>query len=318
MQPDTFLHGSRTPWQAAPAELRTWVLDRTGPLIEEPHNCLGGMATGVAAVVRGVERSVFVKAVDMIGNPKGAAMYRAEAEIAERLPAHPQIPTLLDAGLIALPDGKWWANLLRAVPGSPPQHPWLESDLERVLAAWADVSGTLSATDWETSADLSGFFTGWRRIAEDPTDPWHRLARQWGSREAAMSEAVDGGRSAVLSHIDLRADNIVLDDATGEVAFVDWAHPGTAAPWADVALLLGDVVASGADIDSGGAIDVINIFVDNHPDTDPELAITLISALGAFLHARTREQLIPAMPHRHSWSKAASEQMLGFIEAHTR
>lgn len=89
-----FLHGVRISWDAAPPEVQAWVLARTGPLTVEPRNCVGGMATGVAAVIQGRNRQVFVKALDGAANPRGAAMYHHEAELAWRLPRHSRIPAL--------------------------------------------------------------------------------------------------------------------------------------------------------------------------------------------------------------------------------
>lgn len=318
MRPDTFLRGSRTSWDAAPVQVRTWVGERIGFALGPAHDRIGGMATGVAAVVQGAERAVFVKALDAVENPKGARMYQTEAEIAGQLPSHPTIPALLDAGFVEVPDGRWWVTLLEARPGTTPQHPWRMADLALVLGAWQELRPSLEATPWTKSARLSDSFVAWREIAADPTDPWHRLAIRWSDREAAMARQIDGGALAQLSHIDLRADNILIDAESGRVSFVDWAHPGTAAPWADVALLLGDVVASGADIEAGGEIDTVAQFACVHPETDPELAISVISALAAFIHVRAhREQVNPAMPHRHTWMRAASEQMLPFITVHT-
>jgi hypothetical protein len=319
MHPDTFLHGVRTPWDAAPLEVQAWVLTRTGPFSGEPRNCVGGMATGVAAVLQGREQHVFVKALDAAANPRGAWMYQREAELALKLPRHSRIPTLLEAGPVRAGDGEWWVSLFQARSGSTPQHPWIPADLDQVLVAWAGLRSTLAATPWNDSAQLSDFFNAWRRIATDPGDPWHRLAPHWVGREVTMSQHVDGGEQAVLSHIDLRADNILISPRIDEVAFLDWAHPGTAAPWADVAILLSDVVASGASTESGGDIDVIDSFAHAEPGTDVEMAITLISALAAFLHlVAHREQSNKVMPHRLRWSAAASQQMLSFVEAHTR
>jgi hypothetical protein len=318
MRPDTFLHGTRTPWEAAPEQVHAWVRDRTGPEIAPARDRVGGMATGVAAIVQGDDRSVFVKALSAEENPKGARMYQTEAEIADRLPVHPAIPELLDAGFVETPAGSWWVTLLEARTGTTPQHPWRTADLDLVLKAWQELRPSLQATQWSKSAGLSDLFVAWREIAADPTDPWHELAARWSEREATMTDQVDGGATAQLSHIDLRADNILVDPQTEVVSFVDWAHPGTAAPWADVALLLADVVASGADVEAGGEIDVADRFACAHPETDPELAISVISALGAFMHARAhREDVNPVMPHRRTWMAAASEQMLPFIEAHT-
>lgn len=213
---------------------------------------------------------------------------------------------------------RWQVNVLEARAGRTPPHPRLQEDLDRTLAAWTKLRPVLTTTPWSEPARLANLLTGWREIVTDPADPWYEFARRWAGREEAMAAQVDGGESAVLSHTDLRADNILLDHPSGEVCFLDWSDPGTAAPWADVGLLLGDVVASGASVESGGAIDVADSFARCEPDTDPELATSLISALGAFLHLRAREGGHPAIPHRREWATAASQQMLAFIAAHTR
>lgn len=316
--PDTFLHGTRTPWQEAPEQVKAWVRDHVGSEIEPAQDQLGGMSTGVAAVVHGSEQKVFVKGVDTVDNPQGAAMYRVEAAIAGQLPKHPTIPELLAGGIVEVGDGSWWVTLLEARPGHTPDHPWRTADLDLVLAAWQQLQPALAATPWSRSAAVSELFVGWRAIADDPTDPWHQLAGRWRDREEQLAGEIDGGAAAQLSHIDLRADNILIDQGSKAVAFVDWAHPGTAAAWADVALLLGDVVASGADVEAGGEIDVVDRFATAHPDVDPELGIATISALAAFLHGRAhREQANPDLPHRRSWMLASSEQMLPFVTAHT-
>lgn len=102
----------------------------------------------------------------------------------------------------------------------------------------------------------------------------------------------------------------------GDVAFVDWAQPGSAAPWADVALLMADVVASGASAEGGGDIDVVATFANACPSTDPELVIALISGLAAVMHSNAQDGVKPDRPHGHSWQVAVSEQMLPFISAH--
>jgi hypothetical protein len=298
--------------------VHAWVHERIGVEIAAAQDRVGGMATGVAAIVHGAERVTFVKALDADENPPGARMYEAEAEIAGRLPRHPTIPGLLDAGWVDVPNGRWWISLFEARRGTTPQHPWRPAELDLVLGAWQDLRPFLQATPWMRSAGLSDLFVAWREITADPIDPWHRLAIRWSDREAIMAQRVDGGTAAQLSHIDLRADNILIDADSGTVSFVDWAHPGTASPWADVALLLADVVASGADREAGGSIDVVAKFACLHPETDPELAVSLIAALGAFMHVRAGRDQQPAMPHRRRWMKAASEQMLPFINAHTR
>lgn len=184
---DTFLHGVRTPWRDAPPQVQDWVLSRTGALCGEPRDCVGGMATGVAAVVTGTDRSVFVKAIDAADNPHGGQMYRRQAEIADRLPGHRTIPALLDHELIEIGDRAWQIVLTSARPGVTPHHPWRRADLDLVLAAWQDLRPVLAATPWPESGHFSKFFVGWRKIAERSGDPWNAYARHWVGREAAMA-----------------------------------------------------------------------------------------------------------------------------------
>ena len=92
------------PVQFRSEPVRRWVYERSGAPTAEPRNCEGGMATGVAAVITGAERPVFVKALDVADNPQGAAMYQREAELAALLPVHDRIPRLLDAGRVAVGD----------------------------------------------------------------------------------------------------------------------------------------------------------------------------------------------------------------------
>lgn len=328
--PATFLHGRRRSWRQAPAPVRGWVEQQLGEPIESWDDQTGGMSTGIAAVVRGARRALFVKGVDTVSNPKGGRMYVREAEVAGRLPRRPEIPPLLASGQVEVDDGSWVLNVFPALTGRTVRHPWPLADLARVLDAWHRLTPTLLETDWDTTAQLSVFFTGWATIAtdvdgdtdDDADEPWHALAARWVEREAWMAGLSQGspGAPPVLSHIDLRADNIVVADAPEtDVWFVDWAHPGLAAPWVDVALLLADVVGSGADRSTGGPIDVLEVW-RTHPacaEHDPELLITLVASLAATLHVSGQRDGHPSLPHRRVWAAAMADQLLPFVRQHT-
>lgn len=318
--PPTFLHGNRVRWAATPPQVRTWVESMTGPVDGAVVDCVGGMSNGVAAIVPGEHRAVFVKGLNATANPDGGRMYRREAAQASLLPSHPAIPALLESVELDTDDGTWVINLLEVRPGVTPPHPWQATDLELVLDQWPAVARTVATVEGGDPAQLQATFNGWPSIAADETDPWHERVPHWLDRDRAMALAADGGpdgTDVVLGHLDLRADNLLIDRTTGRVSFLDWAHPSLAAPWVDVALLLADVVASGAAVESGGPIDVIAAFGRVHPDTDPELLIALVSALGAFLHIRSRDgRHTPAVPQRGRWSGAMAEGILPFIDAH--
>lgn len=316
--PDTYLHAERTLWSELPPEIHTWVAHTVGDIGGSVRDCVGGMATGAAAVVPGSRRTGFVKAIDVTSNPQGGQMYRREAEVAGQLPRHRSIPELWATTDIESVNGSLWrVNLLEARAGITPPHPWSPAVLDTVVRAWGEVRPVLAPVAWDGSAGLTATLTAWQDIVLDETDPWQQRALRWVDREIELGRVVDGGDDAVLSHMDLRADNILVDAESGQVSFLDWAHPGTAARWVDGALLLADVVGSGAGVDSGGPIDVLQWFERTDPDVDPELLVALVSALGAFLHVRAGgRRFNPAVPHRSRWAAAMSEAMVPFIDAH--
>jgi poly(3-hydroxybutyrate) depolymerase len=137
-------------------------------------------------------------------------------------------------------------------------------------------------------------------VSADHGDPWQPLVTSWLDREARLIDLSSGSShdQPVLSHLDLRADNIVLTDAPADqdVWFVDWAHPGLAACWVDLALLLADVVGSGADASTGGPIDVMDVWRRHRigSQCDPELLIAApMSGHFATLLRGTVERLLP-------------------------
>ncbi|MVA76019.1 hypothetical protein GC722_08285 [Auraticoccus sp. F435] len=322
--PPTYLRTRRTSWADAPAPVQQMVRDCLGEPVRSWKDRVGGMSAGVAAVVRGETRAVFVKALDGAQNPVGHEMYLREAALADRLPRSPHLPRLVGTADVATSTGPWAVGVYAALPGEPVRHPWSRQHLHRVLDAWQRVTPLLHATAWETSAEIGGFLDRWRLVLEDPRDPWLALVRSWAPRLAATTARVDGDAEhpAVLSHIDLRADNILVGEPTDAddpgVWFVDWAHPGTAAPWVDPAILLGDVVASGADLGDGGAVDVVGTWRE-HPATagyDPELLLGVVAALAVALHVGSRRPPNPVLPHQRGWERAMADAMRPFLERH--
>ncbi len=118
--PPTYLHGPRLGWTAAPQPVRDWVEERAGGPITDWQDRVGGMSTGLATVVHGSRRSVFVKALDATENPPGGTFYLREAESAARLPDLPSIPRLLDHGEVPVGDHRWVVILYPAAAGDPP------------------------------------------------------------------------------------------------------------------------------------------------------------------------------------------------------
>lgn len=322
--PRTFLHGERMSWAQAPPEVTAWVEARLGSRVVHWDDRSGGMSTGIACVVtRDDARSLFVKAVNGSENPFALQLLTREAELSARLPDLPGVPRVLDAGVVPVADDVWWAMITPAAPGHTAQHPWRPPELTRVLRAWDPVAVILHETPWQDISRLPPFFTAWSALAADHADPWQPLVTSWLDREARLIELSSGTThdQPVLSHLDLRADNIMLSDArTDQDAwFVDWAHPGLAARWVDLALLLADVVGSGADTCTGGPIDVMDIWRRHRIGSqyDPELLVCVVSGLAAALHRLARRPVDPQLPHRSRWAAAMSEQMAPFVRQHT-
>ena len=322
--PETFLHGERMSWAQAPPRVKHWVEARLGTRVARWDDRSGGMSTGIACVVTGDDaRSHFVKAVNGSENPFALQLMTREAELSARLPDLPGVPRVLDAGEVLGADDAWWAMITPAAPGRAARHPWAPEELTRVLRAWDSVAVVLRDTPWEVTSRPPPFFTAWSALAADQADPWQPLVTSWLDREARLIELSSGTthHPPVLSHLDLRADNIVLSDprADPDVWFVDWAHPGLAARWVDLALLLADVVGSGADASTGGPIDVMDIWRRHRigSQCDPELLICVVSGLAAALHRLARRPVDPGLPHRTRWAAAMSEQMVPFVRRHT-
>lgn len=326
--PDTFLHGRRTSWIEAPPEVVAWVETRLEAPVRAWDDRVGGMSTGIASVVGdGAGRSLFVKAVNGSENSFAYDLAVRECDLSTRLPDLPRVPRLLDGGQVRARGAIWWLMATPAAAGHVVRHPWRPADLARVLPAWDQVAAVLGATPWERSTRPPPFFTAWSAIAADPLDPWQPLVGAWLDRESRLVEASGGSVSdpLVLGHLDLRADNILVADdpaadaATGDVWFVDWAHLGLAARWADLALLLADVVGSGADISTGGPIDIHEVW-HRHPigsHYDPELLVGVVAGLAAALHLLARRDDDPLLPHRRRWASAMAERMTPFVRRHT-
>lgn len=321
--PQTFLHGVRTPWTAAPSAVVAWVESRLGGPVRGWSDRVGGMSVGIASVVTSDPgRSLFVKAVNGSENPIALELVTRESELAGRLPELPHTPQLVDTGRVTTTEGLWGVVVSTEARGAAVRHPWRAADLSRVLRAWDAVAAVLATTPWHESRRPPPFFTAWSAVAADPSDPWRSLVTSWLDREARLIELVGGTEHdpAVLSHLDLRADNIVLDPAGADrdVWFVDWAHATLAARWVDYALVLADVVGSGADVSSGGPIDVVQVW-RSHPvcsHYDPELLICVVAGLATALHLLSRRPDNPLLPHRSIWGAAMADQMMPFLHTH--
>jgi hypothetical protein len=319
-QPDTYAAGVRLPYAALPDAVAMWIeLNLGGPIVRVEDRA-GGFSPGVAAVIEADNgQRAFVKAVARSLNADAVTFHRREATAVAALPALGCVPPLLATTEITFRDDLWVVTLVAAVDGAPPRHPWTSRDTDLVFDSVAALGEALTPSPWpaEPRRDrrFDPFFTGWQQLAEDPDDPWHgdpwvgAHLDELVKAESALREALPGD---TLVHRDLRADNVLIDG--DHVWFVDWPHAGNAAAFFDPALLIGDVIASGADLADGGEVDVLR-FVEGHrafSGVDPALVYSGVAALAAALHRFSLEPAPPGLPTLRSWQQRVSSRLFAF------
>ena len=235
--PRTFLHGARMSWAQAPAGGHgLGSRPGSGAGWRTRSDRTGGMSTGIACVVTGDDaRSLFVKAVNGSENPFALQLLTREARAVGPVAGPPR-----GASRARRRRGPGRRRRLvgddhpRRAPGHrrpAPLDP--RAELARVLRAWDPVAGRRRPARPRPGRATSRpppFFTAWSALAADHANPRQPLVTSWLDPGGAADRDRSGGTThdpPVLSHLDLRADNIALSDARADqdVWFVDWAVP---------------------------------------------------------------------------------------------
>jgi aminoglycoside phosphotransferase (APT) family kinase protein len=305
--------GRRLPWTAIPAQLRAEVSGQLGGTVIAARTQPGGFSPGVAArLVLDNGRRAFVKAVGD-ANPDSPDIHREEARIAAALPPATPAPRLLSF----LDSDGWVILVLEDIEGRTPAMPWRPAELDRVLAAMADLAGALTPApiDAPSVADrLTGFGHGWRELARSGPagtgglEPWATarfedlidLESRWADAAAGMS----------LIHADIRADNVLL---TGDrVVFVDWPWASRAASWLDLVAMLPSIAMQG-----GPAPEQI---MARHPvgrGADPDAVTSVVAMLaGSFLWLGGRPDP-PGLPTLRAFQRAQGQVALTWLRERT-
>jgi aminoglycoside phosphotransferase (APT) family kinase protein len=225
---------------------------KLGAPVVEAVSQAGGFSPGAAARLRLADgRRVFAKALGPGINPDSPRIYRREARIAAALPPAAPAPRLLwsyDEG-----EAGWIVLLFADVDGRQPAQPWRPDELERVLAALADLGAALTPSPLPeslagaASGEFAGHICGWRRLRDEQPaelaalDPWAAARLETLIALEERSPAAVAGDT--LLHFDVRADNVLLTDE--QVWFVDWPHACVGAAWLDAVLLAPSVTMQG-------------------------------------------------------------------------
>jgi hypothetical protein len=281
--------GVRIEWHDVPNAIRDEIQDRLGGQVVDARTQPQGFSPALAARVRTSEnRRAFVKAVPGDVNPHSPDIYRREIRIVSRLPKDlpvPSLPWWFDQG-----PGGWVVLCFEDIDGRNPVMPWVEHDLNAVIAAMDAMLQRLTPAPFETRRvgdHIEATWAGWRKLKDRPLaglEPWalNRLD-DLVALEHLSPQATSG---TTLVHLDVRGDNVLLSDS--QVWFVDW-------PWACLGAAWIDPLLFAFSVESQGGPPANDVFRRSRwaADADSDaVAATLSAAAGMLVH----HSLLPSPP----------------------
>ena len=300
---------SRIRWADLPDSVRSAVEHMVGSPVIAAHSQSGGYSPGSAdRVVTAIGTRFFVKAVTSSLNSESPQLHRREARIMNLLPAGLPTPRLVGTH----DDGDWVALVFSDVDG---RHPQLSgTDLRAVLDAVDEISARpLSPEALEVLPSLTdevrAIFGGWARLRTDPhsgLDPWalqhHALLE---SLSASAADTVGGDR---LAHVDLRADNVLID-RDGRAVIVDWPWAAHGASWFDALTLLVDARVNDPACDTESALGEHAVFAS----AGPQQVDSVLAALAGYFLDNARKPSPPGLPTLRAFQLAEGAACLGWL-----
>lgn len=290
---------SRPPWRDAPEVLRSGIREVMGRGREiDALDVHGGMSPGPAAVLTfGDGRRAFVKALAEEVSPPSYRWYQREVLALRLMPAGVPAPGLL--GVVE--KAGWLAIVTEFAPGVVAGPPWTDESIRLVLEACKRTAVHRAADELPLFTDKVADFDGWANLASGrcgPLDDWE------APRVGRLAELVDSWRDWVVGpwicHDDLRADNAIVDLASGLAVLVDWSSCCAGASWIDPARLAADIVGAGHEHGPESALDAATQVLASVPD---EGSLFLIALAGMWRYRSTLAEL-PSLPMLRRWQYA--------------
>jgi aminoglycoside phosphotransferase (APT) family kinase protein len=298
----------RLGWDSLPAALTQEISALLGSPVISAVSQTSGFSPGLAAIVTTDDGArAFVKAVSSGYAPVAHSLYRREAGLLPRLPEGVAAPALL--GTVTHED--WFALVTGVVDGAQPSSPSSERELLAVLDA-VHASPEVAGLGLPNAGDeLMGGAADWTAVLGDHADvlPHWVLdnASELERLSVAAPERVRGNR---LVHLDLRADNVLLD-RTGHAWIVDWPSASEGQPWLDGVTMLLDarMLDTTADADR---------MLREHPlleSVDPESVDAVLARLAGMFLARSVLPSPPNMPTLRAFQEREGIAALVWLRA---
>jgi aminoglycoside phosphotransferase (APT) family kinase protein len=313
--PPPAAQGVRLPWEQVPQRLRQRIEHHLGSRVTLAVTQPGGFSPGAAARLELADGGrAFVKAVSPEQNPDSPGLYRAEAAITGRLPAEALAPKLL----ASFEDNEGWVALVfEDIDGWTPAQPWIPAELDRVLAALAQLAGALTPAPAgfgvpSIAEQLASEFRGWRLLAEaasdgdelDGLDPWAQAnLAELAELESRWEQAAAGDS---LVHTALRADNLLLTD--DRVYVVDWPGACTAQPWIDLIFMLPSIR-----LQQGPPPETIWAAHPMAGQTDHGAVTAVVAALAGYFTWKSRQPAPKGIPTVRDFQRAQAEITVAWL-----